>query len=608
MFSKLIFPKNINSIYAMLNRKPHRKLLYQPPPLDGEKETCKTDYSFELKLGDGAFGQVWRIKHKKTSKLYACKQVAKEKVMKMLDQFRREVLIMYELFHPNIISLYHHFEDTKYFYLVMELAEGGNLFQKLATEKTFMEKSAFQYFSEVLSAVEYLHSHVPSIIHRDIKPENILISKAGNLKLTDFGWSNYYSQEQAVPRYTMCGTYEYLSPEMATESGHTPAVDIWCLGILLYEMLSGCTPFKGSTKEIMMENIAKTKVKFPKCFPRAAKELVLKILEKNPIKRFSIQKIKQHEWYKSFLETKDSSLKETLTLNNKDIGINNSTTTPKAIENKKIENELNDQIYSKTIRLSISRLKQEVTRNQESGKGLKEKILSVNKNIREKNREIKLKEQDILKKRIESLDIEHSLKDLHEYISDARDQLEKLQTNIHIEAIQEKIASSRSTLLQKTEEVAWLKEKIKDLANDLELCTDNCSDRERYLVNLNQHFTKIKSKGSGLHRSKISQMTSLQQSQEFLKNQIAEHENVIELIDKPDAKYIRELINYVKQSRDTINDGFLVEEKLKNIEDNIFIKEIEIEKIKNNYIEQRSFLQKFSRGEKDSILRKSLQD
>ena len=187
MFSKLIFPKNINSIYAMLNRKPHRKLLYQPPPLDGEKETCKTDYSFELKLGDGAFGQVWRIKHKKTSKLYACKQVAKEKVMKMLDQFRREVLIMYELFHPNIIRLYHHFEDTKYFYLVMELAEGGNLFQKLATEKTFMEKSAFQYFSEVLSAVEYLHSHVPSIIHRDIKPENILISKAGNLKLTDFG-------------------------------------------------------------------------------------------------------------------------------------------------------------------------------------------------------------------------------------------------------------------------------------------------------------------------------------------------------------------------------------------------------------------------------------
>ena len=153
-----------------------------------------------------------------------------------------------------------------------------------------------------------------------------------------------------------------------------------------------------------------------------------------------------------------------------------------------------------------------------------------------------------------------------------------------------------------------MKEKIKDLANDLELCTDNCSDRERYLVNLNQHFTKIKSKGSGLHRSKISQMTSLQQSQEFLKNQIAEHENVIELIDKPDAKYIRELINYVKQSRDTINDGFLVEEKLKNIEDNIFIKEIEIEKIKNNYIEQRSFLQKFSRGEKDSILRKSLQD
>ena len=210
----------------MQNKKVQKKLLFQARSLDGDKETTKADFSFELKLGEGAFAQVWRIKHKKTSKLYACKQVAKEKVLKMLDQFRREVMIMYELSHPNIIRLFHHFEDQKYFYLIMELAEGGNLFQKLSIEKNFSEKVAFCYFSQILNAVEYLHSHTPAIIHRDIKPENILVDKNETLKLSDFGWSNYYSQEQGIPRFTMCGTYEYLSPEMVKESGHTPSVDI----------------------------------------------------------------------------------------------------------------------------------------------------------------------------------------------------------------------------------------------------------------------------------------------------------------------------------------------------------------------------------------------
>lgn len=150
----------------------------------------------------------------------------KEKVTKMLPQFRREVYIMYELNHPHIIKLYNHFEDDKNFYLIMELAEGGNLFHKLYREKQFLERVAAQYFREVGLAVEYLHSHIPSIIHRDIKPENILLDKDGRLKLTDFGWSNYYSKDNAMPRFTTCGTLEYLPPEMVQQKGHDTSADI----------------------------------------------------------------------------------------------------------------------------------------------------------------------------------------------------------------------------------------------------------------------------------------------------------------------------------------------------------------------------------------------
>jgi serine/threonine protein kinase len=134
----------------------------------------------------------------------------------------------------------------------MELCEGGNMFHKLSREKHFLERIAAQYFREVLLAVEYLHCHVPAIIHRDIKPENILLDKQGRAKLTDFGWSNYYNPESAVPRTTLCGTLEYLPPEMVEEKGHNTSADVWCMGVLLFEMLVGYTPFKSQAKDRLL--------------------------------------------------------------------------------------------------------------------------------------------------------------------------------------------------------------------------------------------------------------------------------------------------------------------------------------------------------------------
>lgn len=238
----------------MENKKPFRKLLFESPSVEKqeEEELKRADFEFERRLGDGAFGQVWRVRHRITSKRYGLKVVAKEKVIDMLPQFKREVFIMYELNHPHIIKLYNHFEDERYFYLIMELAEGGNMFQKLHREKQFIERVAAQYFREIVLAVEYLHSHVPAIIHRDLKPENILFDADGMVKLTDFGWSNYYSEDNLVPRTTICGTLEYLPPEMIDRMAHDTAADIWCLGVLLFEMLVGSTPFKARAKDQML--------------------------------------------------------------------------------------------------------------------------------------------------------------------------------------------------------------------------------------------------------------------------------------------------------------------------------------------------------------------
>lgn len=287
----------------MSTKRITNKILFESPSIlsNEEEEIKKSDFDFDKKLGDGAFGNVWKVRHRHTKETYALKQVAKEKVVKMQAQFCREVYIMYNLNHSNIAKLYNHFEDEKYFYLIMEICEGGNLFQRLHKQKQFMEFEAGQYFYEVLMAVEYLHSHVPAIIHRDIKPENILLDKNGHVKLTDFGWSNYYTNENE-PRTTVCGTPEYLPPEMVEQKAHDTSADVWCLGVLLYEMLVGHTPFRSQAKQNMLLNISKCKPKFPLSFPSQAKDLISKILVRKTHKRLGISEILEHPWVISIAE------------------------------------------------------------------------------------------------------------------------------------------------------------------------------------------------------------------------------------------------------------------------------------------------------------------
>ena len=260
--------------------------------LEAPIQLTRSDLEFQQKIGDGAFGCVWRVKNKTTGSLFALKIVQKSKVSKILPQFLREVSIMYELSHPHIVKLHTHFEDQKNFYLLMELLEGGSLFHKLFKERSLSESKAKNYFSQITSAIHYLHTRSPPIIHRDIKPENILLDSKGHIKVTDFGWANYL----APTRNTTCGTLEYLPPEIIEERNHDLSLDIWCLGILLYEMLCGTTPFKAIMEEMLKYNITKGYIRFPQKVSEEAKFLIGKMLEKNQQNRFTIEDVRKNSW------------------------------------------------------------------------------------------------------------------------------------------------------------------------------------------------------------------------------------------------------------------------------------------------------------------------
>lgn len=287
----------------MNSAKNKRRLLFPSPSvLNGaEKEPSVSDFESLTKkaIGEGAFGEVYKVRHKISRELYAIKVVNKKKVVdaNLLPQLRREIRIMYSLSHPHIIKLYNHFEDDNNFYLVLELAEGGTVFQKLAKFKSFDEAAAAQYMREVILAVEYLHSRDPPIIHRDIKPENLLLDKEGRdgrIKLADFGWSNFFNSDRT--RMTYCGTLDYLAPEMINQQGHTTSLDLWNLGVLLFELLTGGAPFQASNQAAMFEKILKVRITFPKNFPPLAKDLILKLLKANPDERIPLVEVMVHPW------------------------------------------------------------------------------------------------------------------------------------------------------------------------------------------------------------------------------------------------------------------------------------------------------------------------
>ena len=206
----------------------------------GGEALAKESFSFLSQIGSGAFGKVYKVSSKATNLIYALKVLSKNQIvgLKLTDQLKNEIAILARCAHPNIVKLHAAFEDKGYVYLIMELASEGTLYHKLKSSKRLNETLTADYMTDVIRAVAYLHSLTPPIIHRDLKPENVLVGD-NVMKIADFGWSNVNDDT----RNTFCGTPDYLSPEMILGSGHSEKLDIWTLGVLMYEMLHGRPPF-----------------------------------------------------------------------------------------------------------------------------------------------------------------------------------------------------------------------------------------------------------------------------------------------------------------------------------------------------------------------------
>lgn len=269
-----------------------------------DRSASLDDFTMVKILGKGSFGKVIAISSKKTGKQYAMKIISKKMVMKykMVKQIMNEIKIMKNLTHENIIRYQTHFEDNEYIFLLLDLADKGSLFSKLKKKGILNEQEAAKVMFEILKAVSYLHNEEPPIIHRDIKPENILFV-GKTVKLADFGWSN----TKDILRSTYCGTRDYLAPEMILKKGHDEKLDVWTLGVLMFEICTGKTPFSPNginkrpdvVRVELEENILKKDPEFPNFLSMNARDLINQLLKKNPEERLSCTTALKHPWFRT---------------------------------------------------------------------------------------------------------------------------------------------------------------------------------------------------------------------------------------------------------------------------------------------------------------------
>ena len=275
-----------------------------------ENEPKIQDFTVLKELGAGSFGRVLLVQHKVTQAKYAIKAIDKRNKANIQEKpyFRREIEIMYRVHHPNVVKLFGHFEDNNYCYFIMEYIAGGNIYALVP--KTSLRSVTTQQIAsimkDVISAVYFLHHMNPKIVHRDIKPENVLLDKGNVAKLTDFGWSNYMQGDNK--RTTVCGTPVYLAPEIINNQGHDEHVDIWCIGVLLFELMAGYSPWQGDDVQTVRYNINRLKIRWPRNMDHDAADLISKILKYNPEERLTLRQMLAHPFFIKYFPNAATSL------------------------------------------------------------------------------------------------------------------------------------------------------------------------------------------------------------------------------------------------------------------------------------------------------------
>ena len=301
---------SVNSVNQVTKNNVSNRFLPVPESvLKGlESEPKISDFNLIKELGAGSFGRVLLVQHKITQAKYAIKAIDKRNKANIQEKpyFRREIEIMYRVHHPNVVKLFGHFEDNNYCYFIMEYIGGGNIYALVPKSRSISTQQIASIMKDVISAVYFLHHMHPKIVHRDIKPENVLLDKGMVAKLTDFGWSNYMQGD--IKRTTVCGTPVYLAPEIINNQGHDEHVDIWCIGVLLFELMAGYSPWQGDDVQTVRYNISRLKIRWPRDMDRDAMDLISKILKYNPEERLSLRQMLAHPFFTKFFPNASSCL------------------------------------------------------------------------------------------------------------------------------------------------------------------------------------------------------------------------------------------------------------------------------------------------------------
>ncbi|KAK7932125.1 kinase-like protein [Apiospora marii] len=258
-------------------------------------------------LGKGTYGTVLLVKQRSTGRLYAQKQFKKASVIvhkKLVEQTKTERQILESVNrHPFVVKLFYAFQDHEKLYLILEYGQGGELFTHLNTEKMFPEPVAAFYMAEMALALSHLHDTL-GVVYRDLKPENCLLDHQGHLLLTDFGLSKVALDEDSGCK-SILGTVEYMAPEVVQGQKYGKAVDWWSFGALGFDLMTGNPPFRGGNHAKIQQNIVKQKLVLPYFLSPDAKDLLTRLLRKDPAKRLGssmpkdLLTMKKHRFFRT---------------------------------------------------------------------------------------------------------------------------------------------------------------------------------------------------------------------------------------------------------------------------------------------------------------------
>uniref|UniRef100_H3CXH3 non-specific serine/threonine protein kinase n=1 Tax=Tetraodon nigroviridis TaxID=99883 RepID=H3CXH3_TETNG len=295
------------------NKSPQMLTPTRRKPLESDFETIKL-------ISNGAYGAVYLVRHKETRQRFAMKKINRQNLV-LRNQIQqafveRDILTFAE--NPFVVSMFCSFETRRHLCMVMEYVEGGDCANLLKNMGPLPVEMSRMYFAETVLALEYLHNY--GIVHRDLKPDNLLITSMGHIKLTDFGLSKIGLMNMTTNLYEghmekdtrefvdkqVCGTPEYIAPEVILRQGYGKPVDWWAMGVILYEFLVGCVPFFGDTPEELFGQVVSDEIIWPEgddALPADAQDLITRLLKQNPLERLGTggaAEVKQHPFFQGF--------------------------------------------------------------------------------------------------------------------------------------------------------------------------------------------------------------------------------------------------------------------------------------------------------------------